>query len=225
MLCSCYGDGEAEAPGSVLRSDWVRARLDYALAVERRRFVVVSSPQAEDASVCCYADGGRRSPLCRVRLEHVVITGDDGRRCRVWRRDGARPALCFALRFETLGAKLDWWRAARRAAREAALRRGAPPRPRTGLESPVAANLDLKAALRACREGARGDGEEAKDEPEPLPAPDDEPPTPRRPSEAPPETERTVVWRAHGMCVCEDARGCVQIKYSTRLQCARIRMF
>ncbi|KAH8093436.1 serine aminopeptidase [Aureococcus anophagefferens] len=50
MLCSCYGDGEAEAPGSVLRSDWVRARLDYALAVERRRFVVVSSPQAEDAS-------------------------------------------------------------------------------------------------------------------------------------------------------------------------------
>ena len=208
MLCSCYGDGEAEAPGSVLRSDWVRARLDYALAVERRRFVVVSSPQAEDASVCCYADGGRRSPLCRVRLEHVVITGDDGRRCRVWRRDGARPALCFALRFETLGAKLDWWRAARRAAREAAVRRGAPPRPRTGLESPVAANLDLKAALRACREGgARGDGEEAKDEPEPLPAPDDEPPTPRRPSEAPPETERTVVWRAHGMCVCEDARG------------------
>ena len=127
MLCSCYGDGEAEAPGSVLRSDWVRARLDYALAVERRRFVVVSSPQAEDASVCCYADGGRRSPLCRVRLEHVVITGDDGRRCRVWRRAGARPALCFALRFETLGAKLDWWRAARRAAREAAVRRGAPP--------------------------------------------------------------------------------------------------
>ncbi|KAH8070497.1 palmitoyl-(protein) hydrolase [Aureococcus anophagefferens] len=201
MLCSCYGDGEAEAPGSVLRSDWVRARLDYALAVERRRFVVVSSPQAEDASVCCYADGGRRSPLSRVRLEHVVIRR---RRPAVPRlaRCGAPSALPGSA--EALGAKLDWWRAARRAAR----RRPYDGRAAAAADRPRAPSRRTWTSRRAPRSGeARRRG--GQDEPS-LPAPDDEPPTPRRPSEAPPETERTVVWRAHGMCVCEDTRGCAR---------------
>ena len=90
MLCSCYGDGEMEVPGSVLRSEWVRVRLNYALAVERSRFVVVSAPHGEEAFISCYADASRRKALCRVRLCHGVLHGDDSRRLCVYSRDVSR---------------------------------------------------------------------------------------------------------------------------------------
>ena len=232
MLCSCYGDGDGELPHSVLRSDWVKARLNATFALEKARFVAVGSPRGEDASIACYADANaRRQPLARVALRDAVLVGDDGRRLKVLRR--AAPSerestLVVTLRFDTLEAKLGWWRSARDAARDAALsgfaagrRRCDPPRGPPRRAPPAGEGSDalgLKDALRACREAEerRANGEEEEEEEEEdrgeaaggrddggASAADGA----RRPSEAPPEPERTVVWESHGMCVCENSRG------------------
>ena len=108
MFCQCYDVAEQRGDPALppWRTDVLQARIDKALARELKRVVVVQ--RGARPALLVYPEGTRAAPLWRASLDTIELTGEPGLLVRITPRDDNAALL---LRFETLEAKINWWRA------------------------------------------------------------------------------------------------------------------
>ena len=108
MFCQCYDVAEQRGDPALppWRTDVLHARIDKALARELKRVVVVQ--RGPRPALLIYPEGNRSTPIYRASLDSVELTGEPHLLVRIAPRDDDAAVL---LRFETLEAKINWWRA------------------------------------------------------------------------------------------------------------------
>ena len=108
MFCQCYDVAEQRGDPALppWRTDILQARIDKALARELKRVVVVQ--RGPRPALLVYPEGTRAAPFYRVSLDSVELSGEPNLLVRIQPRDDNAALL---LRFETLEAKINWWRA------------------------------------------------------------------------------------------------------------------